>query len=205
MSKPQSTRSPYVEIIDFDDVYRIYAELIVTTTARALLTQYDIEFVMSHREQISDLLEAEVSKRLAGTPIAVKTFKLGDIQPPALIVEAQQATKAREVAIDQAKADRLVALTEADAELEVAKKQQMVDLLHADTQRQVGLKLTAGVNQAFVQQRVLTVLESLAKSKNRIFVVPDEALTNPAMMTSVNQKALENDAVSPAPKQPASK
>ena len=122
-----------------------------------------------------------------------------------MIVEAQQATKAREVAIDQAKADRLVALTEADAELEVAKKQQMVDLLHADTQRQVGLKLTAGVNQAFVQQRVLTVLESLAKSKNRIFVVPDEALTNPAMMTSVNQKALENDAVSPAPKQPASK
>ncbi len=184
-------RDEHTSIIDFDEVYSIYGQQVVWTTSRAILVKYDIEYVMSHRAEISQELETEIRARLKDTPLSVVNFGLSKVQPPDLILEAQTAAKERKVAIDTAKADRLVKLTEANASLEVARKQQLVDLLEADTQRQVGLKLTKGVNQAFVHQRVLGILEVLSTGRDRIVVLPEAALTNPALMMAVNKTALD--------------
>ncbi len=182
-----------VMIIDFDDIYKIYGDWVVNATGRTVATKYTIEYVLSHREEVSEEGRRAVEAHLAGTPVKVVSFGLSRIQPPTLIIEAQQKTKEREVAIEQAKADRLVKLKEAESALEVARKQQQVDLLHADTQRQVGLKLTSGVNKAFVQQRLLVILEKLAVSNDRIFILPEQAFQNPAMMMPVNGQILSGN------------
>jgi regulator of protease activity HflC (stomatin/prohibitin superfamily) len=184
---PSTPIGGYTSKIDFDDVYSVYAQQIIWTTCRAILVKYDIEHVMAHREAISAELEKAIDKRLEGTPIKLVHFGLSSVQPPELILEAQKVSKQREVEIDQAKADRLVKLKEAEGELEVAKKQQQVDLLQADTQRQVGLRLTKGVNHAFVQQRVLSSLEKLSASKDKVIIVPDAALQNGPLMTAIHQ------------------
>ena len=188
---------PYVSTIDFDNVYAVYGEQVVLTTSRAILVKYDIEYVMAHRESVSKELEEEVRSKLSETPLTVVNFGLSAVQPPELIIEAQKASKEREVAIDRAKADRMVRLTEATAALEVARKQQLVDLLEADTQRQVGLKLAKGVNKAFVVQRVLGALEALSTGKDKVVVIPEEAFSNPAIMTAIQQKILGETKTNP--------
>jgi hypothetical protein len=189
---PSKSAGKHVQIVDFDDVYAVYAQQIVVTTARATLVKYDIEYVMSHREQVSDDLEKAIGQRLSTTPIRLVHFGLSTVQPPELIIEAQKVAKQREVEIQQAVADRLVKLTEAEAELEVAKKQQLVDLLAADTQRQVNLRLTEGVNISFVQQRVLSALEKIASSEDKVMLIPQESFGNNALMTAIHQDSFKH-------------
>ena len=175
-----------VDVIDFDNVWNTYGNQIVMTTTRRVLTQYSIAHVTKNRESVNEELLVEISKELASTPITCSEFGLSKVQPPDLIVEAQKLAKERQVAIQSAVASKMVRLTEAEAALEVAKKKQMNDLLEADTQRQVGLQLTKGVNRAFVQQRALGVLEQIAASEDRIIVYPKEALKNPSLMMAIN-------------------
>jgi hypothetical protein len=87
----------------------------------------------------------------------------------------------------------MVKLTEAQAALEVAKKQQEVDLVEAETQARVNEVLAKGVTPAFVTQRMIKVLEELAKSPNKVFIVPDEVLGNPALMLGISQQALSTE------------
>ncbi|MCB0336914.1 MAG: hypothetical protein KDD62_11440, partial [Bdellovibrionales bacterium] len=125
--------------------------------------------------------------------IVCSEFGLSSVQPPDLIVDAQVTRKQREVAIQEALASKIVRITEAEARLAVAQKQQMIDLLEADTQRQVGLKLTQGVNNAFIRQRTLGVLDMLSNSQDRITLIPKEALESPALMMPVFQNLMSND------------
>lgn len=180
--------NPYIYRVDFDQVYEIYAQREIWITSREVVTNYDIPYVMAHLEDISRELREKIGERLKATPIRVIEFNLSKTLPPDVILEAEAVAKQRQVQIQEAKADRLVKITEAEAKLAVAKKQQMIDLIQADTNRQVGLKLTRGVNPNFVQQRTLNILDGL--NDNRVILVPEEALQNPAMMMAVNQQML---------------
>ena len=183
--------------IDFDQVYGTYAKREVLVVARQVITQHDIAFVMSHREEVSRTLLEKLREHLKGTPIQVMDFNLSSTQPPDVIVKAEAVSKGRQIAIKEAEATRMVKITEAEGRLAVAKKQQMIDLVHADTSRQVAMKLTLGVNPAFVQQRTLNILDGL--SDNRVLIVPDEALQDPAMKMAINQHILQATATGIAP------
>ena len=175
-----------VDVIDFDNVWETYGDQITMTTTRRVLAKYSIEYVTKNRKSVNEELFRELNIDLASTPIACAEFGLSGVQPPALIVEAQKLAKEREVEIQSAIANKIVRITEAESALEVAKKKQMNDLLEADTQRQVGLRLTKGVNRAFVQQRALGVLQQIARSDDRIIIYPKEALENPSLMMAIN-------------------
>ncbi|KOR32472.1 hypothetical protein TI05_07075 [Achromatium sp. WMS3] len=172
-------------------VYVTYAQPIVRETVRSVITRYDIMQIMSNRDVISQELAKLVSKRLQGTPITTIRFGLADMQPPQVILEAQEAAKKREIEIQRAEADKLVKLKEAEAAYEVALKQQQVDLKEAETQVLVNQKLSEGVNSAFVAQRALRILEKLAESNNKVIFLPTEALSNPAILLGpINQSLL---------------
>jgi hypothetical protein len=109
------------------------------------------------------------------------------------VVVAQESAKKREIAIKEAENEKQVSLKKAEAALEVAFKQQQVDLKEAETQVLVNLKLSEGVNDAFVTQRALKVLASLAENPNTVFFLPMEAMKNPSMMMGAfNKHNLEN-------------
>ena len=145
--------------------------------------------VMENREEISAELSKKVRARLKSTPITTIRFGLADVQPPKVIVDAQEAAKKREIEIQKAQADKIIKLTEAEAALEVAIKQQDVDLKEAETQVLVNKKLAEGVTQAWVTQRSLKVLEKL-QNGNHVILMPTEAYSNPAMMVGIMNKAM---------------
>lgn len=176
--------------IDFGKIYAVYGQQAVRTRCRELITSYDIMYILSNQEAVSNELFAAVSKELEGTPIGFSSFGLSKVLPPDVIVRAQEQAKEREIAIRRAEADKLVKLTEAEAALEVARKQQEVDLTEAETQVMVERKMNDVVSPAFAMQRGFKVLQTLGENGNLIVFMPYEAMNNPAMMTGVLQQAL---------------
>lgn len=182
-----------VRIIPMTKVYNTYAQPVIRETARSILTGYTIAEVMENRDAISMQLAQEVRKRLVTTPITTIQFGLADVQPPEVIVKARENAKEREIAIQKAEANKQVSLKEAEAAFEVAVKQQQVDLKEAETQVLVNNKLTEGVNAAFVTQRWLKIMSTLAENpEGRVIILPYEAIGNPAlMMGTLNQSISE--------------
>ncbi len=186
----QSTEDEDIKRISFDQVYEVYAQQAVRRRAREVVAGYDIEYVMANREHVSREIEEAVRKELQETPIECLQLGLADVQPPQVIVRAQEQRKEREVAIEKAEADKLVKLKELEATREAAMKQQEIDLIEAETQLLYDQKLAEGVSDKFVIQRALKALDKIAERDN-IIIVPMEALRNPAMMIGLNEKALE--------------
>jgi len=163
-------------------VYKIYAEQVIRASARTVLTQYDITHIMENRESISNELFENIQTKLKDSPISISRMEFADIQPPQVIVSAQEKAKEREIEIQKAEADKQISLARAEADLEVARKQQEVDLLEAETQVLVNKKLAEGVTEAFVTQRGLKILEAMVRADNKVFFMPQEAFKDPAVM-----------------------
>lgn len=188
----KETSNNRVKIISLTNVYTIYAQPVIREIVRSYLTNYTIAEVMENRSKVSQELMKQIRKKLELTPITVKQLGLADVQPPKVIVKAREAAKEREIAIQRAEADKQVKLKEAEAALEVAKKQQQVDLKEAETQVLVNKKLAEGVNQAFVTQRWLKVMDQLSKNTDgKVIILPFEAMKNPSIMMGVSNQALK--------------
>ena len=180
-----------VSLIPFNTVYKTYAEPVIRESIRSVLTSYTIAEVMTNRDAISAELAAKIRERLKNSPITLLQIGLANIQPPPIIVQAQEQRKEREIAIQKAEADARVRLTEAERALAVAAKQQEVDLLEAETQVLVNKKLAESVNNAFVTQRMIKVLMRMAESDNKVFIIPSDALANPAMLLGVVREGVK--------------
>lgn len=187
------TDSSRVRLIPLSSVYSIYAQPIIREVVRSALTKYSIAEVMASRAKVSAELTELIRSKLSTTPISVKQLGLADVQPPEVIVRAREAAKEREIAIQRAEADKQVKLKEAEAALEVAKKQQQVDLKEAETQVLVNQKLTEGVNEAFVTQRWLKVMDQLSlNTSGKVIILPYEAMKNPSLMIGVSNYSLNS-------------
>lgn len=182
-----------IRTIKMNAVYATYGEPIIREAVRSAITKYSIVEVTANRERISQELLVLVKERLKSTPLDLREFGLADLQPPKVIVDAQEAAATREIAIQQAEADKQVRLKQAEGNLAVALKQQEVDLKVAETQVLVDKKLASGVSSAFIAQRSLVVLEQMAKSPNKVFIVPNDVFRNPALLMGITQRALEDN------------
>jgi hypothetical protein len=181
-------KSDRLYFISIAQVYATYAEPIIRETTRTVLTQYKIDYVMQNRETVGAELAKAIKLKLKGTPITPLYVGLADLQPPEVVINAQIKAKEREIAITEADNDKQVRLKIAEGDLEVANKQQEVDLKEAETQVLVAKKLAKGVSPAFIAQRALKVMEKMATSNNKVFFMPLEAMTNPAMLIGALQE-----------------
>lgn len=187
----QNTEDTNIKRISFQQVYEVYAKQAVRRKAREVVAGYDIEQILANREQISREIETSVREELSDTPIECLQLGLADIQPPAVIVKAQEQRKEREIAIERAEAEKMIRLKELEAALEAAQKQQEIDLIDAETQLLYDQKVAEGVSDKFVIQRALRALDKIAERDN-VIIVPMEALRNPAMLMGLTEQALKD-------------
>ncbi|MDD9867990.1 MAG: SPFH domain-containing protein [Candidatus Campbellbacteria bacterium] len=180
-----------VRLISMAKVYNTYGQPVVREAVRSILAEHSIAQVMENRSEISAMLVKDIRERLKSTPITTIRFGLADIQPPQIVVTAQENRKEREIGIQKAEAEKQIALKQADAALEVAKKQQEVDLKEAETQALVNRVLADSVSEPFVTQRWLKIMETLAKNPDgRVFVMPFEGFKNPAVLMGTLNNAM---------------
>ena len=181
-SQPQKTENSRVSVIPQEGIYVKYAQPVIREAVRTLFARHNIEYIMNNREKIKAEVRKILLTKFASSPLTLIDFTLADIQPPEVIVAKQEQKKQREIEVERAEADKLVRLAEAQGNLEVAKKQQEIDLLEAETQAKVEKVLADAVSEAFVTQRALRILDTMAASPNKVFFMPQEAFVNPEML-----------------------
>lgn len=187
-----------VKFITMSQAYETYAKQVVREATRTVLTKYSIQEVMEKREAIGAELHTAVANSLAVTPIQPSIFGFADIQPPAIIVTANEQKREREIAIEKAQAEKLVALTQAEAQKEIAVKQQEIDLIEAETQKLVQDVLNQSVSPQFVTQRYLKFLQAAAESDNVVFI-PFSALPSEGPDGGLSFRIFNQDLFEDAP------
>ena len=165
-----------VMLVPISKVYNTYAQNVIQKTTRSVITQYSIDHVMENRAAISEELTLAVLDRLKTTPIKPIEFGLADVQPPAIVVRAQEEAKQRRIDIQKARAEKEILIERANANLEVARTQQAADLVEAETQVLVNKKLAESVSDAFITQRTLKFMQTIAENDSKTLVIPWEAM-----------------------------
>ncbi len=166
--------------ISADIVYQTYGQQAVRGIVRSEITKYTIADVLSQREVIGQNIHAAIAEKLGGTntPIMVSRFELADVQPPKVIVDAQESAKRREIDIQKAEADAQVQLVEAERALEVAKMERLVARENAEAIAEQNKIAARSVTPELLAYRRLETAEriytSLAASEN-VLIVPADA------------------------------
>lgn len=175
----EPTEDPIVNIITTNSVYNTYGQQALRGVVRSEVTKYTIQEILENREQIGQNIHAAVVEKLSATntPIRITRFELADVQPPRVIVEAQQNAKEREIAIQKAEADARVAMVEAERALEIARKDRLVEREKAEAIAEQNEIAANSITPQLLEYRRLEVQErvfrELANSKNQgLIVVP---------------------------------
>lgn len=162
-------------------IYSIYGQQAVRGIVRSEITKHTIQDVLENRDSISQNIHAAISKKLkeTNTPIVISRFELADVQPPKVIVEAQEAAKEREIDIQKAEADAQVELVRAERDLEVAKKNRLVEREKAEAiaeQNRIAAKsITPEVLAYKKLETAYAIYSELAKSSNVVIVPADSS------------------------------
>ena len=167
-------------IITAQVVYETYGQQALRGIVRSGITKYTIADILAQREAIGQNIHAAVTEKMAAqdTPIILSRFELADIQPPKVIVDAQENAKRREIDIQKAEADAQVQLVEADRDLEVAKRRRLVDREKAEAIAEQNRIAANSVTPELLAYRRLEAAEriytELANSEN-VIIVPAES------------------------------
>ena len=165
-------------------VYETYGQQALRGIVRSEITKYTIADILSQREAIGQNIHAAITEKMADqdTPIILSRFELADIQPPKVIVDAQESAKEREIDIQRAEADAQVQMVEADRDLEVAKRRRLVDREKAEAIAEQNRIAAASVTPQLLAYRRLEAAERiytvLAQSENTIIVPADSGIFN---------------------------
>lgn len=165
--------------IDSNTIYSTYGQQAVRGIVRSEIVKYSIADVLERRDVIGQNIHAAIVDKLktTNTPVSISRFELANVQPPKVIVAAQEATKKREVDILQAEADAQVAIRVAEKDLEIAQKNRLVErekALAIAEQNDIAAK---SITPQLLEYRRLEVSEriyqNLASSQNAgLIVVP---------------------------------
>lgn len=162
-------------------VYTVYGQQAVRGIVRNEITKYTIQDVLANREKIGQNIHAAIVEKLKTnrTPLVISRFQLADVQPPAVIVNAQEAAKEREIDIQKAQADADVKLVEAALALEVAKKDRLVEREKAEAIAEQNEIAAASITPEILAYKKLetaqTIYLALAKSGNTIIIPADSS------------------------------
>lgn len=186
----------YHSIITAKQVYKTYGKQALRGIIRSELVKYNIADILKNRESISQNIHNAIVEKMKSTsiPLRISRFELSDIQPPSVIVKAQEAAKEREIAVQQANADAKVKMVQAERDLEIAKKNRLVEREKAMAIAEQNKIAAKSVTPELLMYRRLEVTENvmnaLSKSDNVIVVPADMSATSGVVDNSVFAKLL---------------
>lgn len=169
------------------EVYDTYAQQVIRSAARNVMTQYTISEVASNRERVNAEISDSIIKGLESKPIEVIEVGLADVQYPDVIVNAQEAAKEREVEIKQQEAKNQIIFSRLKADLEVAKQQRAIDREKAEAAKEQNEIYSNSVSDRYLKWKTLEVMEKLAENENTVFV-PMAALDEVGLSVSMFNK-----------------
>jgi len=167
--------------------YVTYAQQIIRSEAREILSEYTINEVASSREAINVQLTEALTKTInERTPYMVRYLGIADIKYPDVITNAQIAAAERREAIQQEEAELEISKVQLERLLQETRLQRAIDIEIAQASAEVNRILGDSVTPAYVTYRQLDALQAIATSENTKFV-PVEMLSSMAAQFMVTK------------------
>lgn len=185
--RPKEQEGDTTLVIERIDVYNTYARQIILTEAREFLSKYSIEQIMSNLEVVNAELNKNLTRSISEkTPFVPRFIGLSDVQPPSIIVEAQEAAAKRREQIAQEEAQLEVSKVQIARELQEQKARRAVEVEKANSEAEVNRILAASMTPGYIKYRELGVLSEIANSDNKVFV-PVGALNTIAVQNQIGK------------------
>jgi len=154
-----------------NDIYVTYAQQVIRSEARTILSQYTIGEIASNRESINMVLTEQLTDAIQRqTPYLVRFVGLADVSFPPIIVTAQVNAAERREMIEQENAQREVTRVVLARQLEEQELQRKIEVEKAQAEAEVNRILASSITPSYVQYHQLQVMYKLAESQNKVFV-----------------------------------
>lgn len=124
-------------VIEWDTVYKTYAQQIVLTETREYLSKYSISTIASSLERVNGELRDILSKRIQErTPFMVRYAGITKINYPKIITDAQENAAQRREQIQQEEAQLEISKVSLERELQETRLRRQIDLEKAQIEAQ---------------------------------------------------------------------
>lgn len=161
-------------VIRSNSIYITYAQQIVRSEARAILSQYTIGEIASNREAINAVLTDKLTEAIQRqTPYLVRFVGLADVDFPPIIVQAQTSAAERREMIEQEEAQREVTRVVLSRQLEEQQLQRAIEVEKAQAEAEVNRILASSITPSYVQYHQLQIMYRMAESNNKVFIPAD--------------------------------
>lgn len=164
-------------LITTDDVYSIYAKMLILNTAREVISKYNVDEVNTNYARMTQELYQAIYPKLEGLPIEISDITIGNIQYPKIVTDAIGKAKERRMQIEEMEAEVQKKLTEAKGREELAKTEYNIKMMEAKRIRDYNKMISEGVNQNLLELRKLEVqekmVEAIQENKNVIYMPMD--------------------------------
>ena len=146
-------------VINAEQMYRKYGNMVIGRVTREVLGQYTPEEVLHNLEQINAAIHAGVSEGLEGSPIHVSSVSLGPITLPKVITERINSNKDTELSEAQARAQQQIDLLQKQNEIELARQQAVRERIDAQSLAEQNKILNSSITSEVLRLRELQIRE----------------------------------------------
>ena len=142
-------------VVTTDEVYNIYAKMVVLNTAREVISKYNVDEVNQNYARITIELYQAVKGKLQGLPIDISDVTVGNIKYPEVVTSAIEKAQERRMFIEQEEANVQIALTKAKGQEEVAKATYNIKMLEAKQVRDYNQMIASGLTKELIELKQL--------------------------------------------------
>lgn len=163
--------APEGNTIPIWNIYTTYAQRIIQSQAREIVSNYTIAEIASSRESIQQELTQALSRTIGEqTPFSMRYLGITDIDYPSVITDAQINAAERRERIQQEEAQLEISRVELERGLQEARLQRAIDIEKAEATAEVNRILADSVTPGYVRYRELEALDKLAISESTVWV-----------------------------------
>lgn len=157
--------APEGDTIPIAGIYVTYAQRIIQSQAREIVSNYTIAEISSNREVIAQELTTALSETIGTqTPFSMRFLGITDIDYPEVITNAQINAAERRERIQQEEAQLEISKVELERSLQEQRLQRAIDLEKAQAEAEVNLILADSVTPAYIKYRELQALQNLSEN-----------------------------------------
>lgn len=143
------------EVITTDEVYNVYAKMVILNSARAVISKYNVDEVNQNYERITAELYQVVKPKLEKLPIDISDITIGNVRYPASVTMAIEKANERRMLIVQEEANVQIALTKAKGQEEVAKASYNIKMLEAKQIKDYNQMISSGLTKELLELKQL--------------------------------------------------
>lgn len=158
------------DIIPVDDkvtlamVYATYGKMIVRNVSRQVMNDYAVDEVHANYDRIGEELAIALREGFLNIPLDMSDVALGNVQWPAAVTAAIDATLSSRAEIAKIEADKAKEIADAKAREAIAEANYKAEMVEAKTLRDYNNMVADGISENFLRYKALQMQAKMVEA-----------------------------------------